>query len=432
VLGFLAAVGASAVFGAPVLVGPVMRSSPEGLELIADPVAGAWLQYEGPNGAELRRITERGGVSVVPLPAALRHEELTFIPFRDGWAFAVARRPLSRSQEAHCEGPTEPVSGTCYGPLMVAERSPSGHWTKVRALPFSATQQSYAEAVESAGRVELAWGDREEGQIRVAAAPLGRPFGPGHLAQPVLHGKPEKVSLTTRLGHLYIRAEFGPHGEAGSGSHVVERRLFGSGKLGPPHFLRSRLVKEQGTSIPGPHASELYVYQEFESIGVARRRLWEPGYRAAKLLTKAASYGFKLSQSNNSRVLISFETYNRKKAQSSISAAEISPAGQLGPTRTVEFDPNKHEASYHWDASVDNQGDSLIAMLGQEEGSSVWVRVASSRCPTYSARIQLAANAISDTERTVAAVAGRDNVFHTTWLNAQHEVEITSGRVSCH
>src|ERR1700730_11827850 len=123
---------ASAVFTAPFAVGTAVPSA-EHLELQADPIQGAWAQFDAAEGVQLRRIGERGDVSVVALPAALRHRGTSFTPFADGWAIAIGRNYRGGSrEETECRG-----YGGCEGSLIAAERSPAGRWTPVSTIPDS-------------------------------------------------------------------------------------------------------------------------------------------------------------------------------------------------------------------------------------------------------------------------------------------------------
>jgi hypothetical protein len=435
--GFLAALAATATFAAPVSLGSALPTPVESaVGMQPDPVGGAWVQFEGTLGEQLRRINERGGVSIVTLPAELRHSGLSLTPFRDGWALAVARRfPGGPTEEVSCE-----AQETCSGALVLAERSPAGRWTGVWTLPSSSGKTAYATAVESQGQVEVAWG-AESGPIDVAGAPLGRPFGRAHLAQPILSGEPERVTFATHQDHLYLRAEFGPHGMCCSGAHVVERRLYPSGRLGRPHFLRSPLVRDQGDSVPGPGGSELDVYRDGSTLFVAHRRAWGTGYDYVRLLARSTDFNFRVSDSSNHHVLVLIPSTDRAN-RSLISAAEISPAGVLRPTQAVER-AKETEGSYRWDGAIDNRGDAVVGLVDEGEGPAptIWARVNSPRCPRYSPRIAVAPNALvnpaapgegpSYSQTSLSVVAGEHDVFHIAWRDAHNRLQVSSGRVWC-
>jgi hypothetical protein len=419
---------ASATFAAPITIGTTAPSPAEGgMSVQPDPGQGGWVQVDAPTGEELTRIDEDGRAMPVSLPSELRGEGLDFTPLSDGWAVASDRYwPGGRSEEQSCSGLGS--SERC-GVLVVAQLSPKGRWTNVRRLPHSFGKEAYAsEPIESSGRIELAWSEEGEGgesrPIRVALALPGHPFGPAHIARRVLHTDSEHVSVAAVRGALYLRAEFGPHGSGGAGDHVVERRLYDDGRLGAPHFLRSPLVRDQGQSLPGRNDSEIYVFQSGEEIGVARRAGWASTYESPHFMTSSAEYGFQVAEAPNHRILLSVRS--SKDERSRVIAAEVSRAGRLGATQTVEYDPRNHEGEYDWTSAINDAGQALVATVDEVAGDAIWLHPSTQRCRAFS-RVLLT----PDGSRALSVFAGRDNVFHLAWIDAENHVQSTSVRVGC-
>jgi hypothetical protein len=444
VLGFLASVVASAVFATPVALGPAMRNPGESaIGVFADPVSGAWIQYAGPQGEELDRISERGLVSRVTLPATLRGEELDFTPLSNGWALATAKLyPGGPSEYSDCNPdyggdqeeslrfPARSAGAHGCGELVTAQRSPSGRWTPVRVLRHSFAQSSGAgEPVLRHGRIEMVWGaEGEDAPLYVAEARPGKPFGPAHVVPPALHTKAEHSEVVPVNDKLYLRAEFGPHKPLELGDHVVERRLFGSGKLGSPHFLASPLLRELGETRTEPDGSQLFVYQPNGKVLLAHRARWAPRYEPAKLIARVGGYSGVQTVAESGWAIVSLD---RVRHAPGISAALISPTGKLGPTRLVESAPGETEGSYKWSGAIDGGGDSLFAITDEAQAGTIWARVAATRCPHYSPRLQLTSTSDSQTNVSIATTAGPHHVFHIAWIDDDNDVMVTTLRVVC-
>jgi hypothetical protein len=438
-----AALAATATFTTPVVLAPAAPTTQQVARVISiqpDLREGAWLQLAGPDGERLVRIHENGRSTPVELPRQLRGEQLEITPLRDGWTVAVDRYwPGGSQEQLGCQ----PGSGSSSSSLtrariaseaqcselVVAQLSPTGHWSRVQSMPFSYGRESQAsEPVETGGRIELAWTEAEQFQpIRVALARPGHPFGRDHVARAVLHREANRVLFPVLHGALYLRGEYAPNPPFGTVRFWVERRLYGNGTLGPPHVVRSRLVREPGRSLEGANGSELWLYGEvFQELVFARRSLWAPTFESPRVIVKESDGGEQVTQSQNHRTLISLDT-PMPHGRSRISAVEISPAGRLGPLRGVELQPPSTEREIGWGAAINNAGGKLIATSGGESAGQIWLHPSSPRCPGFHTRILLTAAG----NAAPIVSAGRQGLFHVGWLDSLNQVEATTVHVGC-
>jgi hypothetical protein len=321
------------------------------------------------------------------------------------------------------------ASGAFCSELVVAMLSPGGHWSRVQSLPYSyGTESQASEPVETGGRVELAWTEAEQFQpIRVALARPGRPFGRDHVAHSVLHREANRVVFPVLHGALYLRAQYAPNPPFGTVRFWVDRRLHGDGSLGPPHVVRSRLVREPGQSLEGANGLEVWLWGEvYQELTFARRSLWAPSFQAPRVIVKESDGGEQVVQSQNRRTLISLDT-PVPHGRSRISAVEISPYGHLGPLQAVEMQPPGSEHEIGWTGAINNAGSALIATSGGESVGQIWLHPSSPRCPVFHARIPLTAAAAD----TPTASAGRRGLFHVGWVDSLNQVETTTVRVGC-
>jgi hypothetical protein len=260
-IALIASLAASLSFAAPAPVGRV-TSKQQLAPLVSiqrDVHQGAWLQLASPEGERLVRIQEDGRVAAVALPPMLRGEDLQITPLRDGWTVAVDRYwPGGQREEEACQQGSgssasqsslrvqdvpariahEPGEPLC-SELVVAQLSPSGRCGDVRLIPHSFGRESEAsEPVLSGGKIELAWSEGEDFQpIRVAVARPGHDFGRDHLARSPLQREANRVTTMVWQGALYLRGEYAPNPPFGTVRMWVDRRLYGNGTLGPPHFV---------------------------------------------------------------------------------------------------------------------------------------------------------------------------------------------------
>jgi hypothetical protein len=228
-------------------------------------------------------------------------------------------------------------------------------------------------------------------------------------------------------GALYLRGEYAPNPPFGTVRFWVDRQLHGDGTLGPLHVVRSRVLREPGSSLEGANGSELWVYGGIsQELAFARRSLWAPTFEAPRVIVKESDGGEQLAQSQNHRTLISLDT-PLPRGRSRVSAVEISPDGRLGPLRGVELEPANSEHSLQWAGAINNAGSTLIATSGGETAGQIWLHSSSAQCPGFRGRVLLTAAGIAG----LAVSAGRKDVFHVAWIDALNEVQTTSVRVGC-
>jgi hypothetical protein len=430
---------ASAVFAVPVTVG--RSSGEERFSAQPDPMGGGWVQFASPKGMQLARIDEQGALTRVALPAELRGEDLELMALQDGWTVATNRYwPGGRREEERCspggyEGVPEQEKNC--GVIVVAQYSPSGHWTATQRLAHSSgTQGGEPAAVESGGRIELAWretnGEADLVRISVADARAGHPFGPAHSAQRARGNGSESEELSTVRGQLYLRVLYGP----APPEDLLERRLYGDGRLGPPHLLQSgALANYRDQALPGPHGSEILVYQDGEDVELARRDGWASEYQAPSAMTMTAETGFQVAESGNDELLISVRSF--AEGHLSVVAAEASRSGSLSATDTVEYDPLNSFGDYTWAGAIDDAGQALIASLDLSTGDGIWLHPSAPGCAGFSARIPLIekggsnATALPRDDADLTAFAGPRNVFHLAWITPSKQVQSTTVRVQC-
>jgi hypothetical protein len=437
-----AALAATATFTTPVVLAPAAPTTQQVARVVSiqpDLREGAWLQLAGPDGERLVRIHENGRGTPVELPRQLRGEQLEITPLRDGWTVAVDRYwPGGSQEQLGCQ----PGSGSSSSSLtrariaseaqcselVVAQLSPTGHWSRVQSMPFSYGRESQAsEPVETGGRIELASTEAEQFQpIRVALARPGHPFGRDRVAHSVLRREANRVLFPVLHGALYLRGEYAPNPPFGTVRFWVDRRLNGDGTLGPPHVVRSRLVREPGQSIEGANGSELWLVGEvFQELVFARRSRWAPTFEAPHVIVKESDGGEQVAQSQNHRTLISMDT-PMPHGRSRISAVEISPYGRLGRLQAVEMQPPGSERETGWTGAINNAGSTLIASGGESAGQ-IWLHPSTARCPGFHARIPVTAAAAG----TPTASAGPRGLFHVGWLDSLNQVETTTVHVGC-
>ena len=452
-LALTAALMASVAFAAPVSAGRITTGP---LNVRPDPVGGAWIYFEGTHGQELARLHEDGAVSPVALPAPLRAGDLEVMPLKDGWTVVTARLWPGGAREARrCapEGYSVPIQETHCGVLVVAQYGPDDRWTGVQRMAHSSgagTESGDPEAAESGGRIELAWeanqgeGGVQPSPIAVAVARPGHRFGTVHIAQRVLPITPHSVEITSFRGTLYLSAMYG---REIYDNRMVERRLYGNGQLGAPHYLQSELLyAPQSEAFPGPHGSEIRVFQladEGEQVGLARRAGWAPRYQSKATLSGHPEAGFRVARSSNNRLLISVRNgFGPPWPHENVSviAAVTSPAGHLGPTETVEYSPQMGTSGdYTWTGAINNAGQALLAVVDSAFENGIWLHPYAPDCGGFAPRIALTEDGAPATlsEPTggategLNAVAGTNNVFHLVWVDSASFVQTTNLRVSC-
>jgi hypothetical protein len=440
-----AALAATATFTAPVPVGGAVPSNQvaDPLSVQSDPREGAWMQFASPQGERLVRVDERGRATAVELPPKLRGEGLDLTPLPSGWTLAVDRFwPGGSSEELTCQpassgsslsvrasrAPLGTGEGRC-SELVVAQLSPRGHWTAVQSLPYSFGRESFtSEPVESGGQIELAWTEEEQfAPIRVAVARAGHSFGPARLARSVLHREANRVLFPVPNGALYLRGEYAPNPPFGTVRFWADRRLYGDGSLGPPHFVHGYLVREPGRSLEGANGSELWVWGEvFQPLQFARRSGRASTFERQHVIVKESDGGEQFMQSRNHRTLIVLDTPVRG-GRSQISAIEISPQGRLGPLRAVEPQPSGSEHELSFASAIDDAGTVLIATSGGESGGQIWLHASAARCPGLRTKVLLT----TTSRRTFQMSAGRKGVFQVVWIDSSNQVQVTAVRVRC-
>lgn len=445
-LALTAALVASAAFAAPSMVG--QTSSGKGFSVKPDPVGGGWVQFVTPAGVELTRINEDGVATPVALPPKLRGEDLELMPLQDGWVVATDRYwPGGKREEGRCSTPAYgvPEQEKNCGVLVVAQYSPGGRWTRVQRLSHSSgggLEGGQPQAVESKGRIELAWhANQEKGQgapVAVTVARPSHPFGAVRIAQRVLRVVPESLEISSFRGQLYLRALYGPEG-----AQMVERRLYGDGRLGAPHFLHSGLLAHYGDeALSGPHGSEILVYQEGDEVGVARRAGWAARFQTPSVVSRTALSGFEVAESGNDQLLISVRSSPKpltSNEKASVVAAVVSRAGSVKPTDTVEYNPLS-TGEYLWASAIDDAGQTIIATVDEadeEANDAIWLHPSAPGCEGFLQRIPLIDSGGSSAtiqhreSPNPVAFAGPQNVFHLVWVTPTDEVQTTTIRVEC-
>jgi hypothetical protein len=441
-----AALAATAAFTAPVPVGTAVPSNhvANPLSIQSDPRGGAWIQFASPLGERLVRVHEDGRAVAVELPPKLRGEGLDLTPLPSGWTLAVDRYwPGGESEELACQpvGSSSSLSvlpsrapkalvatETRCSELVVAQLSPGGQWTSVQSLPDSHGRESFAsEPAESSGHIELAWTDEEQfAPIRVAVARPGHAFGRAHLARSVLHREANRVLFPVLDGALYLRGEYAPNPPFGTVRFWVDRRLYGDGSLGPPHFVHGYLVREPGRSLEGANGSELWIWGEvFQPLEFARRSRWASTFERQHVIVKESDGKEEFTQSFNRRTLIALDTPVRG-GRSQISAIEISPQGRLGPLRAVERQLGS-EQELTFASAIDDAGSMLIATSGGESGGQIWLHASAARCPGFHTKAPLT----TTSRDTFQISAGRKAVFHVAWIDSSNQVQVSAVRVRC-
>jgi hypothetical protein len=413
------AVGAPASLGAT-SVGP---------EATADPVQGGWVRFAGPLGRELARISEAGAVRPIVLPPLLQAEtrgefQGVLTPLRSGWLVDVGRfYPGGSSERVECEESRVPPE-TC-GELAVAELSPAGRWTTPQPLPRSRGGVSAAEPVEvGGGRIELAW---EEGQpgiptISVAVGRLGARLGSPHRAQRLMRSEPEEEMLENYDGAILVRGEFGED-HTGFPQHVIERRLYGNGRLGRPRFRHGPLVSDQGDRLALPDGGETYVFWGGYWGGFAVRAPGSSTYGRKHLFSKEVQIGIQAAGNPRGQVLIVLRAW--RHSGSRLMAAEVSPGGALVATHVLETGPPEPEGGYDYEGAIGPSGRQLV--ISTDAAHRVWAHAAASRCRRFS--------------RTPLAITGGDfpllfagarGIFHLVWEDdATHTIQTATVGVKC-
>jgi hypothetical protein len=173
VFGIAAALVASLALGAPVKIGQQRAPCPRCLgrrpvSVIAAPHNGTWVFFEGPRTDQLAKISEDGSVTPVSLPPKLRGRSLEVMPLSDGWTVATERVwPGGVKEEDRCaQNEDEPTRPPHCGALVVAQYSPTGHWTAPQRLADSSVgavetgETGLPAAAASDGRIECARASR--------------------------------------------------------------------------------------------------------------------------------------------------------------------------------------------------------------------------------------------------------------------------------
>jgi hypothetical protein len=432
-----AALIASVAFSSPVPASPVGESAAHPLVEQADLVEGAWLQFRGPSGERLVRIGEDGSATPVDLPPQLADERLRISPLQNGWTVAVDRYlPPARAGAFCCKGveEAEPDEPGCCDDWVVAERSPRGHWI-VRTLPHSRGNRTWvSEPVERHGQIELAWGEPYDGAVRVSAAPLGKPLAPPHVARHVLpHVASEAVSVSVKRGALYESAGYGPDAaSSGEPEYIVERRLYGNGRFGPVHVLRSPLLYQRGTYFPLPDGSELDLYSagDFKLL-IARRAPFARGFEHPHLVLPEAEGSPEegVAQSFSGRLLITSEAKVPPRSEhEQIEAVAVSPAGIPGPVRRIESQAGS--SSRYFAGAIGGRGEWLVAS-SPNDGGPLWLHPSSPRCAYRQQKLQMPLATVSHEDALSVISVGRAGIFHLAWIDEHNQLQSASVRVIC-
>jgi hypothetical protein len=427
----LAVLAATAVFAAPVGAGtfqPAARSGEGELHMVADTREGAWLWYPGADGHEqLRKISETGAISTVALPPQLQSRGFDLAPLPGGWMLATNHLRIAGRERFHC----------CQS-LVVAQRSPTGRWTRPQAISSLGSLSGGATAVEIHGHLLLGWNEfasDAESTLRLARAPLGGRFARSRVLGALFAHRRERENSEFGLarGRLYAVSTSGPA--------LVERQVLPSGTLGARHYLISGVLAHSAPqAIPEPDGAEVWAYETGgpdveEKLFIAYRA---PGSRRLVRPERVVRYtedGFQVARAPDGRSLLTIRSDVRapgarftNEEPSQIMAAVISPTGKLSLARRAAFDPQIELGSYDWTSAIDDRGDQLVATAESEGDAALWASVASARCPAYSPRTELST---SHERSQLAVAAGAHGAFHLAWVSAEEQVESTTASISC-
>jgi hypothetical protein len=283
---------------------------------------------------------------------------------------------------------------------------------------------SAAEAVESQGRIELAWAKENSDlsqPFTIASARPGRPFGRIRRVARLMRSKPTFQTLNVRAGKLYVLGEFGPR-EA----HAIERPVHANGSLGAPHFLYSRLLSEQGDFVVQHAGAEAYLYEEFypqgASVFLAHRARRAQSLRRPQLISRDGEDGYELAQNVAGRLLIALRN---GRHDSELMARMISPRGRLEAPQKLETGPLEPEGGYAFLDGLSDAGNALI--LSADAHGEIWSYVSAPRCPRFD-RQPLA---LSGVEQVPQLFVGHRGVFHLFWEDTGGVVHTATARVHC-
>jgi hypothetical protein len=424
----------SATFSSPVAVAPVAETGAR-LEQ-ADLVQGAWLQFSGLGGEQLARIYENGHVQSVALPPQLRDERLKVFPLQHGWTIALDRYlPSFRAGKDFCEGPEEPEPNEpgCGDDWVVAEQGPRGGWRLVADLPNTRDNRSWVSApVEHNGRIEIAWGEPYQEAVRVAEAPLGHPFGSPRVVRHLLPRQfTDAVGVSVKLGGLYEVADYGPDVGSNEPEFIAERQLYGDGRFGAIHILRSALLYQKCTFYLIPDGSEFCFYAAGNyKLLLARRAPFASSFGRSRLLLPQAQGSPEegASQAFNGRLLIVSQALVPPGSEHEVIAAiAVSPRGIPAPARLIEAEPRVADRSYV--GAIADSGEWLVAST-TDEGGPLWLHPSSPGCAYREQKIR-APTLVSHEHTTLALTAGRRGVFHIAWVDTSNELRSATIRVAC-
>jgi hypothetical protein len=272
------------------------------------------------------------------------------------------------------------------------------------------------------GRVELAWD--EGGQIptiNVAVGPLGGRLGPPRTAQRLMRSEPEDEALENYDGEILVKGEFG-RGRSRFAEHVIERRLYADGHLGPPLFRHGPLVAGDGQRFPRPDGGETYVFWAGYWAGFALRPSGSSTYRQKHLFSKEAEVGVKAAENRRGQVLIVLRAW--RHAASRLMAAEISPHGTLEATHLLETGPPEPLGGYDYAGELAPGGQELV--VGTDGAGVVWAHMAAPHCRRFTRTRLATAGAFP------LLFVGARGVFHLVWTDyADHTIQTTAARVGC-
>jgi hypothetical protein len=236
-----------------------------------------------------------------------------------------------------------------------------------------------------------------------------------------MRSEPEDEALENYDGEILVRGEFG-RGRSGFAEHVIERRLYGDGHLGPPLFRHGPLVTDQGQRFPRPDRGETYVFWEGYWAGFAVRPRGSSTYGREHLFSKEAEVGVKAAGNRRGQVLIVLRAW--RHAGSRLMAAEISPHGALEATHVLETGPSEPEGGYGYDGELGPGGQELV--VSTDGAGGVWAHAAAPRCRRFTRTRLATAGALP------LLFAGARGVFHLVWTDhADGTVQTASALVGC-